>query len=278
VQFSRTSAPASSVLWSPVGVPNNLAAGTAQYLQFVSPYSGLLTGITFPNSNGGTGHIKTAVFSSVSGLVGTVLATSNELTNPVTNGLTFSFSSPAYLVAGQTYWIAYINDSGSVALAVVNAPAGCLAMYTLPQTYATWPVSSPGGTPVNNQNVPGLTLAFTPQSNSDAVSELYTDNLSSYVYSSTNGQADFYAIWSIGVTPLTTIGVTTRGYFEKSDAGTRNATVQLKSGSTTVQGPNTALNTVWGWIYRNDLVDPATSAPWTATAVNGVQIGPVVTA
>ena len=87
-----------------------------------------------------------------------------------------------------------------------------------------------------------------------------------------------YTIGSIANTPTTILGVVTRGYFEKSDAGTRNCAVQLKSGAATVQSTSTALNTVWGWLYRTDLVDPNTSAAWTAIAVNNVQIGPVVTA
>lgn len=35
--------------------------------------------------------------------------------------------------------------------------------------------------------------------------------------------------------------------------------------------------TSWGWLWRTDLVDPATGAAWTATGVNNATIGPVVT-
>jgi hypothetical protein len=102
------------------------------------------------------------------------------------------------------------------------------------------------------------------------------------VLSSTNGQTDLYTLQAVPSTPflpVTIIGVTTRGLFSKSDAGTRNATVQLKSGGTTVAGASTALPVgSWQWISRNDLVDPATSAAWTAAAVNAALIGPAVTA
>ena len=62
---------------------------------------------------------------------------------------------------------------------------------------------------------------------------------------------------------------------QKSDAGTRTAAVQLKSGATTVASPTLSLTTSgWQWAWRTDTVDPNTSAAWTPAAVNGVQIGP----
>jgi hypothetical protein len=79
-------------------------------------------------------------------------------------------------------------------------------------------------------------------------------------------------------TPASTVCVTTRGFLQKSDAGSRNAAVQLKSGSTTVQSPAPALSTSFGWLYRTDMVDPATGAAWSSTGVNNATIGPIVTA
>lgn len=280
VQLSRSSAPVNALMWSPVNVNQSLSAGTGLYMQFLATYSGLLTGVTFgPNSSGGTGHIKAAVFSVIGGVVGSVLAVSAEVTNPTSPGVTLTFPTPAYLTAGQTYWIGVIEDSGTIALNVVNAPAACLAVIISAATpYASWPISNPGGGFVTGNNLPGVTLIFTPQSNADAVGELQQDLAVNYVYSSTNGQADLYALGSVSAVPASVVGVTTRGFFEKTDAGTRNATVQLKSGGTTVQGVDTALNTVWGWIARTDVTDPATSTAWTASAVNSVNIGPKITA
>jgi hypothetical protein len=78
-------------------------------------------------------------------------------------------------------------------------------------------------------------------------------------------------------TPATVHAVTTRGYATKSDAGSRTAAVQLKSGATTVTSTATALTTSnWSWLWRTDTVDPATSAAWTATAVNNATVGPTV--
>jgi hypothetical protein len=122
---------------------------------------------------------------------------------------------------------------------------------------------------------------FTPNSgatNYTRVNEAQQDAATSYVYDSNVGDADFYGIASIGVTPASTVAVTTRQFAEKSDAGSRSSAVQLKSGSTTVSSTSTALSTTWAWNWRIDLTDPATSAAWTAAGVNNVQVGPTVTA
>ena len=67
-------------------------------------------------------------------------------------------------------------------------------------------------------------------------------------------------------------------YAKKSDAGTRNAQLRVKSGATEVGGTDTAINTVYTWLNRVDTVDPNTGAAWTASAINALQIGPKVTA
>jgi hypothetical protein len=71
--------------------------------------------------------------------------------------------------------------------------------------------------------------------------------------------------------------VTTRGYMQKSDAGTRTAAVQLKSGASTVASSTLTLTpSGWLWAWRTDTTNPATSGTWTNTAVDAVQVGTVV--
>jgi len=111
------------------------------------------------------------------------------------------------------------------------------------------------------------------------VSEAQQDALTSYVYDSTPGHADLYNIAAIGSTPATVVAVTTRAYMQKSDAGTRTAAVNLKSGGTTVASPTVTLTTSgWQWAWRTDVLDPATSLPWAASAVDSAQVGPTVIA
>ena len=75
------------------------------------------------------------------------------------------------------------------------------------------------------------------------VNEPQQDGLTSYVFDSNPGDADFYGIGSIASTPATVIATTVRAYAQKSDAGTRTLAVQLKSGATTVASPTLVLTT-----------------------------------
>ena len=120
-------------------------------------------------------------------------------------------------------------------------------------------------------------MTITPTTNYQMVSETLQDAATSYVYDSTVGHSDLYAIAALAATPVSVVAVTTRGFCQKSDAGTRNGAVQLKSGATTVQSTSTALSTAFGWLWRTDATDPATGAAWTPVAVSNATIGPVCT-
>jgi hypothetical protein len=109
------------------------------------------------------------------------------------------------------------------------------------------------------------------------VSEAQQDGLATYVYDANPGDADFYSIAGISGVPGTVVGVTTRGFVEKSDVGSRSIRLQLRSGSAIVQSGNAVLSTQFQWVWRTDLIDPSTLLPWTAAGVNNVQIGPIVT-
>jgi hypothetical protein len=119
----------------------------------------------------------------------------------------------------------------------------------------------------------GIVMA---SSNYSLVSELRSDGAAAYVYDSAVGHADFYGIAPIPAPPLTTVAVVTRSLMAKSDAGTRTAAMQIKSGATTVASPTLSLTPTYTAAWRVDTVDPATGAAWTAAAVAAAQIGPVV--
>jgi hypothetical protein len=67
-------------------------------------------------------------------------------------------------------------------------------------------------------------------------------------------------------------------FAKKSDSGSRQGQVRVKSSSTEVGGTDTVLSTTYAWLNRVDTTDPNTSAAWTASAVNALQVGPKVTA
>ncbi|HEX6825742.1 MAG TPA: hypothetical protein VF077_05430 [Nitrospiraceae bacterium] len=276
-QFTRA-ATSSSIVLNGAFLGQAFGANTASYARFTATYNGLVSSASVNCSvsgGGGTGHVKMALFSVLAnGGIGTLLATSAEITNPTAATITFTFPTPGRVVQGQQYWMGICHDA-SITFNVANT--GNTVQMSSP--YATWPISSPGGT-VGGNNIPGtFTIYTSPGINADSVSEPRQDAAASYVYSSTPGQADFYTLSALNAIPATVFGVVTRGYFTKSDSGTRSATIQLKSGATTVQGaPATFSVGVWTWVERTDQVDPATGVAWTVAGVDNVTIGPLMTA
>jgi hypothetical protein len=170
---------------------------------------------------------------------------------------------------GTQYWIGWDSDTTSGNWSIQSAAAG----FTSTTAYSSFPVASPSGSAAAG---PVCTLTQTIGSNATLVNEAQQDGTTSYVYDSTVNDADLYTIASLTPQPASVVAVTTRGFIEKSDAGTRTGTVQLKSSSTTVAAPTATLSTSFGWVWRIDTTDPHTSATWTASAVDGAQIGPKV--
>ena len=280
-KFTLSAGSTSVTVMPSIGVANAFAAANAHYMQFTPLVSGLLTSATVNcniSGGGGTGHMKAALFADNAGAIGALLATSVEITNPGQALIPTSFPSPVHVARGQTYWLG-VNQDANITYAVENsssAPVNAIALTAPP--YASWPVSNPGGT-LAAVNCPGVTVLVVPQTNADAVSEAQQDAFGTYVFDSTPGDSDLYGIAALPVTPLTMVAVTTRGYMQKSDAGTRTAAMQLQSGATVVATPTlTLIPSGWQWAWRMDPTDPNTGAAWTAAAVNAAQIGPMVVA
>jgi hypothetical protein len=265
-QFSRNPMATVGAQTTAMGFTN----GTARYTASLTvPCDCTIGTVVLPLSAGFTGNIKCAIFAAVSNAV---LATATPLTNPVTGTNTFTFSSPASLAKGASFYVGFDTDTTTGAVAwYSNSVAG----FTSATAYSAFPVASPSF--VSSQNMPTCTVNYTPTSSSSLVNEAQQDGTTSYVYDATVGHADLYGIAALAATPVTVVAVTTRGFCQKSDAGTRNGAVQLKSGATTVQSTSTALSTSFGWLWRTDATDPATGAAWTPVAVNNINIGPVCT-
>jgi hypothetical protein len=252
-----------------------IAAGTARYAvtNFTATADGAITSVTLSLAAGYTGNMKCSIFASLGPGVGAVLGSATPISNPVTGSNVFTFPTPVPVSRGQLIIVGFDSDTSA---GTWNISGGILG-YTSATSYASFPVSTPSTTGAATQ--PICTAAITYGGNYALVNEAQQDAAASYVYSSNPGDADFYGIAAIGVTPATVLGVTTRAYMQKSDAGTRTAAAQLKSGGTTVASPTLTLTpSNWQWAWRMDLVDPATSAAWTAAAVNAAQIGPRVVA
>ena len=253
-----------------------MAAGTARYTVVAAqPADVSITSVTITTSAAYTGNIKCAIFANnVNNQPGVLLGTATSpITNPVSGSNTFSFS-PAVTVPENTQFFIGLDTDSTMTL-IGNGSGNNSFISTV--AYASFPVSNPTGI---SGSQAGAAYSFTSTSpdNYSLVNEQQQDGATTYVYDSTVGHADFYNIASIPVTPVSTIAVTTRGFAQKSDAGTRSGAVQLKSGSSIVTSPSTALLTgIWSCLWRIDVTDPSTGSAWTATGVNNAQVGPTVT-
>ena len=266
VQFARAPNPVSAIPTTGVVTTVSKAANAGCMAAFVAAYSGTIASGVVSILTGATGNMKAAIYDSTRAIV---LATSNAVVNPVSGSNAITFGVPLAVTKGTTYYLAVDQD----ATIVYNSTSANQYLFTT--AYVSFPAASPVTT--FSSNAAGFTLNITPTVNAEFVNETTQDGTTSYVYDSTVNDADFYTIAPIAVTPISVVAVTTRGFLQKSDAGTRGAAVQLKSGATTVTSTATLLSSSWGWLWRTDLTDPATGAAWTAAAVNNVQIGPKVT-
>jgi hypothetical protein len=243
--------------------------GTSKYVTFTPAYSGTIGSGTVGINTGFTGNLKATIFADASGVPGGVLGSATTITNPATGVNALVFGTPVAVTKGTPYWIGFSHDVTTV----LSVGAGTAGRSSTTVAYASFPTASPttlgGAGPVSYS----VTVTAT-NNNAEFVSEPQQDGTTSYVYDSTVNDVDFYAIASLSPAPASVVAVTTRGFIEKSDAGTRTGSIQIKSGSTTVATPTISLSTSFGWAWRTDTTDPNTGSAWTASAVNAAQIGP----
>lgn len=99
-----------------------------------------------------------------------------------------------------------------------------------------------------------------------------------YVTSALVGTVDTYEFANLPSTPQSILAVVVSAVARKTDAGDRGLALQVKSGSTTSDGPTNYLSTTNLHYERVLETDPDTSAAWTASAVNALRGGPKVAA
>ena len=285
VAFSRVPTTNSLIQNNPSATVGALTgANTIRACPVVAPMNGALTSLVCQLNAGVTGHVKMALYdaTALNGNAGNLLASSAELLNPSAGLNTFTVTGGPIVLRGTTYWIAVWTDvnitfigNGSINLGIaVNSGNSVNLTYTtsFPSSFGAPTTSS-----VSGLGCGGMNIAAT---NSGCVADPQQDGLTTYVYDSNPGDQDFYGIAAAATsTPFSTVATITRAYMQKSDAGSRTAAVSLKSGATTVASPTLTLSASgFQWASRLDLVDPNTSAVWTAAAVAALQVGPTVVA
>jgi hypothetical protein len=286
--FTRRPTSDAAVQWTPSGatVPvtpfaqTTTAAtggnGVTKYVPFIAPCTGTIGTVTAPITTAGTVNIKCAIYASSGTAPTTSLGSATApVTNPGVGTATWTFGTPVAVTQGTQYWVGTCCDASSGVFGAFALGLGGLNGST---TYASFPAANPSSLTASAAPAHAITITPTAAINAPMVADNAQDGATTYNYSSTVGQSDLYGISAISSTPASVVAVTTRAYLQKSDAGTRNVAVQLKSGSTTVSSTSAALNTTWGWQSRTDTTDPATGAAWTAVGVNNAQVGVVVVA
>jgi hypothetical protein len=119
---------------------------------------------------------------------------------------------------------------------------------------------------------------FPSGTNAGAVDEALANSDTDYVFDSVVGHEDLYAMADLPVTPAAVIGVVSKVFIKKSDAGARSGMLRTRSGATDANGADTVLSSTYTYLSRVDTVDPATGVAWTPAGVNALQIGQKVTA
>ena len=272
VTFSKSF---TSFVQTPFTSGTTLANSTTftRYLPFTAAYDGTVSTGSFTMAAGYTGNLKVSVFASNGSAPTTVITSATTINNPATGLNTITFGTPFSISKGIQYWLGFCTDTSS---GTFNVPSGTPGFISS-TAYASFPVANPGSAGTGSAPVSSWTIAI---SNSNClVNEAQQDGLTSYVFDSNPGDADWYGLAGTAGTPASVIATTIRGYMTKGDAGTRVAEIQLQSGATTVAtAPSVLTTSGWQWAWRTDVVDPNTGAAWAPSSVNVALIGPVVTA
>lgn len=98
-------------------------------------------------------------------------------------------------------------------------------------------------------------------------------NNSTYNASATVGQLDLYGLSDLVGSTMTVRGVQTVAHMQKSDSGTANAKIALKSGASVYYDATRSLGTSPGAYTQVREIDPATSAAWTVEGANSLEAG-----
>ena len=124
-------------------------------------------------------------------------------------------------------------------------------------------------------NAAGSSTQFAPTGSANNwanVSEVPFNN-TTYNASSTVGQLDLYGLSDLTAGTTSIKGVQTVAHMQKSDAGTANARVALKSGGTVYYDATRSLGTSATPYTQIHETDPSTSVAWTTGSINGLEAG-----
>ena len=120
------------------------------------------------------------------------------------------------------------------------------------------------------------TIQWTPNSGTvhfNRVNEATFDGDTTYNFASAVGNTDLYTVTALPFTPTSIRAAQTVMCARKDDATTRQLATQLVSGTTTATGATATMTTSYTITYNIYETDPNTSAAWTPTNLNAVNLG-----
>jgi hypothetical protein len=222
------------------------------------------------------GRVKMAVYNADGpNGPGSLLAVSQEVVNPPGGNLVtvdFPFSPPFPWSWRRQYYFGTLTDASWASASGWNQSG---AVKIVAQPYASgFPSTITTVTTGGTMQPSGVAIIG---SHSIAVSEALANSDTDYTVGTAAGQKEIYEVDDIVGTPLAIIGVVTKAFVKKNDAGTRTGQLVVKSGATEVYGVDTAVSTTYGYLTRVDTVDPATGLAWTPGTFAALQIGTRVT-
>jgi hypothetical protein len=258
-----------------VGTSTTAAPGANKIVlrPYVAEVAGTLGSVAFmPAATSAGAKMKPVVYANSSGAPGSLLTTGAEVVG-TTSGTVVSMpvTTPQTLVAGTTYWIGYITDTGVALSLADDGTAG----YNAANTYTS---GAPGTAPAMTGaqasymiygNVTGMTTNF------GQVNENPGLGLLSYNFSSTVGNEDLFTFPNLTITPSAIYTVEVLGLASRSDTGARTVDLRAKSVSTTSSGNTTGISypTSFGWAGSQFKTDPNTGIAWGAPGVNAGKYG-----
>jgi hypothetical protein len=242
---------------------------------FVPGLDGPLTKVTLKLLANMTGNLNACLYDNTNlGNAGNVLATGTAVNNPVTGLVDITFPTPATVLPATNYRIGLLADAGFS----TDGAGGD------PNWFSKAGVTYAGGFPANPSGMSAFTNMFFLQgtvanpANYSSVNEQTPNSDTSFVYSSTVGATDIYAMADLPTTPLNIVMLQASVIMRKSDTATRFGQMVFKSGGTTDLSPSVVQGTSYGGLLKMYPLDPNTGALWTTAAVNALQLGMKVSA
>ena len=263
------------------GSTATLTANNLHLVRIIPPVNCTINNVSGYSFSASAAKMRGVVYADSAGAPAALLSSGSEVvgtSNPL--NLVWPLVAPQALVAGTSYWIGVITDTGFTGSTVESAsntgirkaatytsgppdPAGT-GFTTAQPTYLFWA----------NCVVPAANWASLSLNPTLDLTSIYTSGGLSQIHSSTVGQEELYTFPALTGTPAI-YGAVVRGVASKSDAGPRTVSFNMRSGATDSTGSlaSQVLSTSPQWMGSIFVNDPATGAAWTVTGINNATSG-----